>query len=418
MDDHALFTRLGLALALGLLFGLERGWRERAATEGDRSAGIRTFALTGLLGGVTGWLATVTGPAVLALGFAGTAGLAAIGYSAATRRDADVGLTTEIALLLTFALGAAAVLGAPAPAAVAAVLATFLMSMKTRLHGWVAGLGRLELDAVLRLGVLSVVVLPLLPDRGYGPGAVLNPFEIWWAVVIVAGLSFFGYVAIRLAGARIGVLATGLFGGLASSTSTTLALSRLARQDDGLVPVAATGIVLAGTITFLRILVLAAVFEPRLLAPLVWPMAAMAVAGAAAAVALLALSGRARTGRGGDDGLRNPLELTAAVVFGALLAAVLLGTHYLETRFGAQGVYAAAALSGLTDVDAMTISVARLVGGDLAPRAGAMAVVITAAVNTAVKGGLSLAFGTPGLARRVLPAYALVIGAAAVVLSL
>ena len=414
MNETDLFLRFGLALAIGLLFGLERGWQRREASEGARIAGIRTFALVALLGGVAGWLAQLAAPLVLGLGLAGLAVLVAVGHWIDARSDDDHGLTTEVAMLLAFGLGAASVLGAMAPAAAVAVVATLLLSMKRRLHGMVAGVERLELDALLRLAVLSVAVLPLLPDRGYGPGATLNPYQIWWAVVIVAGLSFFGYVAIRLAGARIGVLATGLFGGLASSTSTTVALARLARQNAAPVPIAATGTVLAGSVTFLRILVLVAVFEPRLVLPLALPMVAMAAAGFAAALVIHALAGGDRDdggGKGRDGGLKNPLELGAALFFGAVLAVVIVATHYLESWLGAEGVYAAAALSGVTDVDAMTISVARLVGGDFSTGQGAMAIFITAAVNTVVKGGLAFAAGTAGLGWRVALAYLAVLAA-------
>jgi len=411
MDEFELFTRLALALAIGLLFGLERGWHGRGESPGERSAGIRTFALTGLLGGVAGWLATLTAAIVLGFAFLGLAALVAVGYRVQMAARHDLGMTTEIALLLAFGLGAASVLGQMAPAAVVAVLATLLLSMKTRLHDWVARIEQLELDALLKLAVLSVVVLPLLPDRGFGPGGTLNPYEIWWAVVIVAGLSFFGYLSIRLAGARIGVLATGLFGGLASSTSTTVALARLARQNEALVPMAATGIVLAGTVTFLRILLLAAVFEPRLVAPLLLPIGLMAAVGAAGVLTVYLATRPRGDASGGTEGLQNPLELTAALVFGAVLAVVILATHYLEGWLGARGVYVAAALSGVTDVDAMTISVARLVGVDIAVQTGTVAVVITASVNTAVKGALSRIAGTSRLGRMVLLCYGAVLAA-------
>ncbi|WP_372894075.1 MgtC/SapB family protein, partial [Rhodosalinus sp.] len=279
MDEADLFIRLGLALAIGLLLGLERGWHGREEPEGDRIAGIRTFALTGLLGGVSGWLADLTTPLLPALALLALAGLLAVSYWARLKEDDDLGLTTEVALLLTFGLGAAAALGAMAPAAAVAVVAALLLSMKRRLHGWVRRIERLELEALFKLALLSVVVLPVLPDRGYGPGEVLNPFEVWWAVVIVAGLSFVGYVAIRLAGARFGMLATGLFGGLASSTSTSLALARLVKAQETLAAPAAAGTVVAGSVTFLRILVLVAVFEPALVAPLAVPMGIMAAVG-------------------------------------------------------------------------------------------------------------------------------------------
>jgi len=411
MDELEIFRRLGLALAIGLLLGLERGWHGRGADEGGRTAGIRTFALAGLLGGVGAWLATLTAPVVLAGGLLGVAALLAVSYTSRLRGDDDIGLTTEIALLLAFALGAASVLGDPAPAAAVAVVAALLLSMKARLHRWVAQIRRLELDAVLKLALISVVILPVLPDRGFGPGGVLNPSELWWAVVIVAGLSFFGYLAIRLGGAGLGIPLTGLFGGLASSTSTTLALARLVQARAALAPLAAAGVVIAGSVAFLRVLVLVAIFEPALLPPLALPMTGMAVVGLAGALLVRLLAGNGADSEDAAEGIANPLELATALSFGALLALVLLGVHYLERWLGAGGVYAGAALSGLTDVDALTISVSRLVGGELAAASGAVAIFIAVSVNTAVKGALSLAAGSARLGALVLPIYAAAVAA-------
>jgi uncharacterized membrane protein (DUF4010 family) len=409
MDDAELFQRLFLALAIGLLFGLERGWHAREAAEGERIAGFRTFALTGLLGGISGWLVTVTTPIFLAAALLALAGLLAVSYWLQTRSDDDLGITTEIALLLTFVLGAVSVLGEMAHAAAVAVVAAILLAMKQRLHGWVAHIERFELDAAFKLALISVVVLPLLPDQGFGPGEVLNPYQIWWAVVVVAGLSFAGYIAIRLAGARLGILATGLFGGLASSTSTTLALARMVRAQPNLALLAAVGIVLAGSVTFLRILVLAAIFEPRLIAPLALPMAAMAATGGLGALLIHRASDRDKRAREDARSPANPIELKAALSFGAVLVIVLLGVHYLRNWLGTGGVYAAGALSGITDVDAFTISVSRLVGGDLAAASGALAVFIAASVNTVVKAAIAIVAGDRKVGLPVIAAYVAVI---------
>jgi uncharacterized membrane protein (DUF4010 family) len=411
MGESDLYLRLGLALAIGLLLGLERGWHGRKDSEGARIAGIRTFALTGLLGGVCGWLAGVTTLAFPALAIFALGGLLAVSYWVRMRKQDDLGLTTEIALMLTFALGVAAVLGATAPAATVAVVAALLLSLKSTLHRSIEQIDRLELQALFKLALISVVILPVLPDQGYGPSAVLNPYELWWAVVIVAGLSFIGYLAIRLAGARVGILATGLFGGLASSTSTTLALSRLVRSEPALATVAAAGIVVAGSVTFLRILALVAVFAPALIGPLALPMGVMAATGLIGAVLLLAFNKGEQDARGEIDRIANPLDLTMALAFGAVLAVVLLAVHYLRTWLGTGGVHIAAALSGITDVDALTISVSRLVGDDLAVTTGAVAIFIAASVNTAVKGGMSLVLGNIRMGLRVIVIYAVVIGA-------
>lgn len=409
MSETDLFLRLGLALAIGLLLGLERGWHGREESEGGRIAGIRTFALTGLLGGVSGWLADLTTPLLPALALLALAGLLSVSYWARLQEDDDIGLTTEVALLLTFGLGAATSLGAMAPAAAVAVVAAILLSMKRWLHGWIREIERLELEAVFKLALLSVVILPLLPDQGYGPGDVLNPYQIWWAVVIVAGLSFVGYVAIRLAGARFGMLATGLFGGLASSTSTSLALARLVQAQEALASAAAAGIVVAGSVTFLRILVLVAVFEPALIAPLAVPMGVMAVTGLSGAALIHLRSNGKRSKDGEIEGIANPLDLTTALAFGAVLAVVLLAIHFLEAWLGAGGVYAAAAMSGVTDVDALTISVSRLVGNNVSSTSGAVAIFIAASVNTVVKAGISLVAGGRPVGFRVIAVYVAVL---------
>lgn len=418
MDDHDILVRLALALAVGLLLGMERGWHGRDEAEGKRIAGIRTFALTGLFGGVSGWLAALTIPVFPALAIFALGGLLAVSYWVSTKSGDDFGITTEIALLLTFVLGVTSVVGEMAPTVAVAVVAVLLLSMKPALHRWLKQIKRFELEAVVKLALISAVILPLLPNEAFGPGAVLNPYELWWAVVIVAGLSFIGYVAIRLAGAKAGVLATGLFGGLASSTSTTLALARFVRTNDTLAGLAAAGIIISGSVTFLRILALVAVFEPRLINPLIVPMSVMAAIGLIGA-ALIYFTADRRTDAQDEIGdIGNPLALATAVIFGIILAVVLLGTHYLGVWLGTGGVYAAAAISGVTDVDALTISVSRLVGGEILVTNGAIAIFIAASVNTTVKGGISLFVGGWPLGLRVLAVYLAVIGAGSISLVL
>lgn len=418
MDDHDIFVRLALALAIGLLLGLERGWHGRDEAEGERIAGIRTFALTGLLGGVSGWLATLTIPVFPALAIFALGGLLAVSYWVSTKSGDDFGITTEIALLLTFVLGVTSVMGEMAPTVAVAVVAVLLLSMKPALHRWLKQIKRFELEAVFKLALISAVILPLLPNEAFGPGAVLNPYELWWAVVIVAGLSFIGYVAIRLAGARAGVLATGLFGGLASSTSTTLALARFVRKNDTLAGLAAAGIVVSGSVTFLRILALVAVFEPSLINPLIVPMSVMAATGLIGAALIYFFADRRTNAQDEIGDIGNPLALATAVMFGVILAVVLLGTHYLRNWLGTGGIYAAAAMSGVTDVDALTISVSRLVGGEILAANGAIAIFIAASVNTTVKGGISFFVGGWPLGLRVLAVYVAVISAGSISLLL
>jgi uncharacterized membrane protein (DUF4010 family) len=414
MDELDIFKRLGLALAIGLLFGMERGWHTRAESGGIRVAGIRTFALMGLFGGLSGWLAKMLGPVVLGFIFVGYAVLITVSYWNSSRQSKDLGITTEIASFLVFALGVAAMLGDLAPVAAAGVVATALLAVKAVLHRWIGHMQKFELTAAIELAIISVVMLPLLPDRGYGPGGALNPYALWWAVVLVAGLSFVGYVAIRVAGPQVGTLVTGLLGGLTSSTATTLAFSRMARLAETLGPLLAVGVVLAGSVTFLRILVLVAVFNRALAPTLAVPMVAMAAVGLGGALVLRLTAPSRRDSRPDIQGIANPLELGMALKFGALLAVVVVVTRYFQDWFGAAGVYTVAALSGITDVDALTISVARMARADLASAVATGAVVTAASVNTAIKGGIALVMGGRRVGLRVIAVYLAVLAAGGV----
>ena len=405
MDEAEIFKRLGLALAIGLLVGLERGWETREDSAGDRVAGVRTFALVGLFGGVSGWLAKILGPASFGLVFLGFAALVAVAYWLGTRRDNDLGITTEVAELLVFALGGAAVLGEMGPTAAAAVAATVLLSAKSALHEWISRLQRLELTAALKLAIISVVLLPLLPDKGFGPGGALNPYALWWAIVLVAGVSFLGYFAIRSAGAQTGILIAGILGGLASSTATTLAFSRMAQRAPTMGAALAVGAILAGAVMFLRVVAIAAVFNRPLALTLAVPMGAMALTSIAGATIL-----RLRAAKGAPHSsvpqLSNPLELGIALKFGVLLALVVLATSLFGTWFGSAGVYAVAAVSGLTDVDALTISTARMSEQQSLPLTdAARAIVIATSVNTTVKAGIALVVGRASFGLRVIAVY-------------
>lgn len=256
---------LGAALAVGLLIGLERGWHQRDLNEGARVAGLRTFALTGLLGGVLGSLAPTFGPWPLVAGLAGLALLMAVAYLRSAQATGGLSATTSVALLLTLALGAYASSGAIALALAAAVVATVLLNLKPTLHGWLRQIEHRELTAALQLLVLSVVILPYLPNAGFGPYAALNPYALWWAVILIAGLSLAGHFAVRIAGPDRGLLWTGMLGGLASSTATTLALARRARQQPALTDAAAMGALAASAMMFLRMAVLLGAIHPPLL---------------------------------------------------------------------------------------------------------------------------------------------------------
>jgi uncharacterized membrane protein (DUF4010 family) len=393
------FYFLGVALAIGLLIGLERGWHEREAEEGSRIAGVRTYGLIGLLGGVVGLLAGEFGQLLLGLGFIGLAGAVTTAYVLQFRAEGDIGITSLAAVLLTFALGALAASGEVALASAASVVTTLLLSYKPLLHEWVGALEAKELQAGIKLLLISVVLLPVLPNQGYGPWDALNPHAIWWMVVLVAAISFTGYFAVKLGGTRRGALFTGIFGGLASSTALTLHFSRSAKKNAGAAPLLSMGILLACGTMFPRMVLVATVLSRDLLLPLAVPGAVMA-----SCVYLPAFFywRQEKTGKADmKSPLKNPLELKAALSFGVLLAAVLLLGKALQDAFGEAGVLALAAASGITDVDAITLSLARMTSEDLALRTATLGIVIAAAVNSVTKGAMAAVIGGPAVGLRV-----------------
>lgn len=227
--DLNTFYLLLVALVIGLLIGVERGWQARDSQEGQRIAGVRTYGLIGLLGGVLGVLAENFGPLILGLGLIGLLITLAMFFLAKQLREGEWSITSLIAAILVYLLGALAVTGQVVIASSLAVVMVLLLSNKPLLHGWIQKLEAVELKAAIQLLLMSVVLLPVLPNQGYGPWEALNPHKIWWMVVLIAGISFVGYFAIKIGGARRGILFTGLFGGLASSTAVTLHLSRLGK---------------------------------------------------------------------------------------------------------------------------------------------------------------------------------------------
>jgi uncharacterized membrane protein (DUF4010 family) len=406
MDEFGDFYTLGVALALGLLIGLERGWQERDLAEGERVAGVRTSALIGLLGGVFGLLAQDLGGAFLALGFAALAGVLVAGHVVGQQRVADLGITTLIAGLLAFSFGAMATQGHVVLATAAAVVTTIILSIKPVLHRLLERLERRELYATLKMLLISVVVLPLLPDQGFGPWEALNPYRIWWMVVLIAGISYLGYFAMKLVGQHKGILATGLLAGLASSTAVTVNLSRLARRQNAALDVLAAGVLAAGATMFPRVLVITGVVQASLAFSLLWPMVVMSVVCYAAAW-FLWRRGSAQVSDHGSIG--NPFELRPALIFAGVLAALMLLSRALADTFGDAGVYALAAASGLADVDAITLSLANMAGGAIDAGTATLAILIAAFVNTLVKVAFALGIGGRQFGARVGAAATLVV---------
>lgn len=403
MDD---LVALGLAVAIGLVIGTERGWTERAAPEGSRVAGIRTFGLIGLTGGTSGLLSATLGPLLLGFFALALTGLMAAGYIVDARRDKHVSITTAVAALVTYALGALAVLGRPLEAAAGAVVATTLLALKPVLHSWLARLEAPLWYGALKLLLISVVLLPVLPNRGFGPWQALNPFEIWWMVVLIAALGFTGFVAMGLVGVRRGIVLTGLLGGLVSSTAATLNLARMQARLS-LPALICAAVLVAGVTMYARVLIEVALLNQALLRQVVLPIAVMMLI---ALVASLVFWFRTEHTRQAEDmPLKNPLELLPAIQFGLLLAAILLAAHAARAWLGDTGIYVLALVSGMADVDAITLSLSRMAGEDLSHAVAARAILIAVSVNTFVKAIIASFIGGRELAMRILPATGLMI---------
>ncbi len=397
---------LAAALAIGLLIGVERGWKRREQEEGTRVAGVRTFALIGLLGGACALVAQrAQSPLFLGFCFLGVSAALVTAHVLRFQREGDLGLTSLSAGLLTFALGAMAAYGLVVPAVSAAVVATFLLSFKPKLHAWIAHLTSEELQAALKLLLVSVVLLPILPNRGYGPWGVLNPYEIWWMVVLIAAVSFVGYVLVKVAGTRRGLIFTAIAAGLVSSTALTLHFARLSRKRAATDSLLAAGILLACGTMFPRMLLLTWVVDPRVSFHLLWPVLAMAaVVYGAAGIRLWRGGGHRGTAQEVSQAyVQSPLDLWPAVHFGLLLSFIILAAEALRRWLGEAGVYLVSALSGITDVDAITLSLSRMAGAELGLSVVATGITLAAVANNLAKGGIAAVVSRGALAGAVLP---------------
>jgi uncharacterized membrane protein (DUF4010 family) len=412
MFSDDLLHRLAIALAIGLLVGLERGWQARDEAEGERVAGLRTFALSGLLGGICAALVPLAGPLVLAAGLLAFALAFTAFHWLEVQAGHDLSATGAVAGVLTFVLGAYAVLGEIQVAVAAAVAGVALLALKQPLHAWLRRLTWPEIRAGLVLLAMTFLLLPLLPDRTVDPWNALNPAEIWLLAIIIAALSFVGYVAVRVMGERPGIILTALTGALASSTAVTLTLARLSKGRGAGAAVLAGGILLAGAVMIGRVLVITFALNQALVVPLAWPLGTAIVVFLASGGFLL------RRGGGGDRptlALQNPLELGVAFKLAAVIALILLLTKIVGNRFGEAGLYVLAAVSGIADVDALTLSMARLGGSGTSLTAAATAIGIAVAVNTAVKCMMAIVLGSASLGIQVVVASIAAIAAGGIV---
>jgi uncharacterized membrane protein (DUF4010 family) len=409
MDTTTLFYRFGVALAVGLLVGLQREYAKGGSGTAI-FAGERTLALMGLVGCTAAMVADVLDSAWAFIGiFLAQSGLIAIAHFVDARRG-KVGLTTEVAALMTTLAGALCYWDCLPLAVALAVTTTVLLSLKVEMDMFVQRITREDIYATLKFAVITAIVLPVLPNREVvdtPPFDVLNPHKIWLMVVFISGISFLGYLLVKLVGPRHGIGLTGLLGGLVSSTAVTLSFSQRSKRQCGLAKPFALAIMVAWTVMFLRVVVEVAALNSTLLGVLWLPMAASVLAGLGYCVFLYFSQ---RTAEAGEVQVSNPFELGPAIKFGLIYAVILLASNAAQLYLGNTGLYLSSTLSGLADVDAITLSVAELSWtGGLELSVGARAIVLAAMSNTVVKGGIVLSSGSGALRRALLPGFVLML---------
>jgi uncharacterized membrane protein (DUF4010 family) len=385
------------ALGIGLLVGMERERRP------DSAAGLRTFALVAMLGCLFALLGEKTGgPWILAVGLL-VVSVSMIAANFSTLQEEKYrGFTSEAAIIVTYGLGAAVWFGYSTLAVMIAITTTVLLYFKAELRQFSERMTPKDINSILQFAVLSLVILPILPSQDYGPYNAFNPRQIWWMVVLISGLALSGYLALRIIGARHGAALLGIFGGLASSTATTLMFSRHARDHNELVHMAAIVILIANVMVMIRLGFVSSVVAPELVAPIAIVFACGIVPGV-----LMALYGWKALVEAGPlpmPEVKNPTELKTAISFGLLYAVVLLASAWLQDIAGNKGLYIIALASGITDADASVLSTLRLFNLDkIAQGQAVIAVTLALMANLIFKIGLVLSIGGGRLARHALP---------------
>ena len=388
------FLDLGLSLGLGLLIGLQR---ERTATQ---LGGIRTFPLISLFGTMCGLLGTRYGVWMPAAGLLAVLGILALSnFLAVQKGAAGPGQTSEIAALLTFTLGAYLPEGNTSVVLVASGVVVMLLHLREPMHHMVERIGRRDMAGIMRLVVISLIILPILPDRAFGPFQVLNPFDIWLMVVLIVTISLGGYIAYKILGEKSGTILSGILGGVISSTATTVSFARRLRSAPHAWHLGLVAILIASAIAYIRVLVEIALIAPAYLGRIAPPILAMLLWMALIAAGVYFLY----RGEGEKPPApTNPAELKSALIFGAIYAVVLFAVAAVKQLAGAGALYTAAVISGLVNMDAITLSISRLVEATrIEPNQGWRLILVASLANLVFKGAAVAFLGNWRLAARL-----------------
>ena len=400
--DYGDLATLGISFGLGLLVGLQR------EASDNKLAGVRTFTLIAVLGTVSGFLARdLNYPILMPLMALAVAALMIMGnvISSKTERNPDYGLTTEVAALLMFAVGAYLVMGNPILGVIVGGGMAVLLFVKERLHNIISRLMDKDLQAIMTFAGISLVILPILPDTTFGPLDVLNPHNIWLMVVLIVGISVVGYFIYKFAGQRIGIISNGLLGGIISSTATTVSYARQTAASHSASPLAAFVITVASAIALVRVLIEVGVVVPEHLSAIVLPVIVQFLLMAAICLGMFYRINKSDSSRTMPEP-KNPAQFKSALVFGILYGLILLAVAFAKEEFGNKGLYIVAFISGLTDMDAITLSLARLIkAGNLQTDMGWRLILLAVLSNLLFKGVMAMVLGSRRLWKWILSAF-------------
>ncbi|MEN6553056.1 MAG: DUF4010 domain-containing protein [Methanobacterium sp.] len=393
-----------IALAIGALIGIER---ERKQVNKSEFAGIRTFILIALMGILSAYINEIYSN-FLVISFLGLIVLVGLSYMVSTWETGDIGITTEVVALLTFILGALCYTDDGIKIApIFAIIITVLLAAKSYIHKFVRKISEKELINTLKFLIIAFVILPLLPDQTMGPLDVFNPYQIWLVVVFISAISYAGYIMMKLVGAERGLGLTGIVGGLVSSTAVTTAMASRVKESEFIIRAAVFATIIASSMMFLRILFEVLVINPDLVSLLMVPMLSMGILGIVLGV--LAWKTTKVKEVGEEIKFKNPFSLRPALLFGVLFLVILFMSKIADIYFGSSGLYVASIISGVADVDAITISMALLAKTTISQDVAVTAITIAAISNTVMKFGIALFIGTRRFAQIIGVIFAAII---------
>lgn len=404
MLELEVLKSLAIALILGALIGLEREYAQtKRRVRGF--AGIRTYPLIALFGGLVAYFSQSISDWILLGGLLALAGLVVISYYVTAVKKKDIGLTSEMAALVTFLVGVLCMHDKIALAAVIAIGVTILLYSRTFLHHFAQTINKKEMADTLKFAVIAFVILPFLPNKGYGPYEIFNPYIIWLMVVFISGISFVGYVLVKRFGEK-GLEITGICGGLVSSTAVTTSFAQRSKKESKLYRSLVLGVVLANAIMFFRILVEVFVLNRSLFMKMLLPMGILALVSMSFAYLIWR---KARQVKNSKVELSSPFTLGPALKFGIFFAFILALVKLADVYLSSSGVYLVSLISGFADVDAITLSLSQLARGELGETIARNGIVIAALTNVAVKGGIAYLFGGRQFGRLILGLFGVLI---------